>query len=79
MFMKLFIKMDKVKIFICREDHEQDVGQVFMIDQIRASRLFMKNIVKIMSQVKRCRVLEFMNKIESISKWQITTAEHVEG
>ena len=49
-----------------------------MARQIRANRSFMKNMIKIMSQVKRCRVLEFMNKIESIFKWQIMTAEHEE-
>ena len=33
---------------------------------------------KIKSQLKRCRVLKVMNKVESIFKWQIVTAEHAE-
>ena len=79
MFTKSIIKMDKIKIFVCVERIMSSmVSKCFMIGQIRAIRCFMKNIVKVKSQVRRCRVLEFMNKIESISKWQIMTAEHVE-
>ena len=42
------------------------------------SRFFMMSMDKIESQLKRCRVLKVMNKFESIFKWQIMTAEHVE-
>ena len=53
------------------------------MDQLRQSRfvmsrLFMKSMDKIKSQLTRCRVLKLMNMAESIFKWQIMTAEHVE-
>ena len=53
------------------------------IHQIRPSRIVMrvfstKSMDKIKSQLKRCRVLKVMNKLESLFKWQIMTAEYVE-
>ena len=77
--MKLITKIDKGKIFSYAEKiMSRKLNKLFMIRRIKASRFFMKSIVKIMSQVKRCRVLEVLNKIESIFKWQVMIAEHVE-
>ena len=55
-------------------------NNVFMmknINQFRPSRIFM-SMDKIKSSLKRCIVVKVMNKVESIFKWQIMTAEHVE-
>ena len=72
----------KIKlIHLCREDHEQDVEQCFHDEEHRPNQtkqIFMKSMGKIKSQLKRCRVLKLMNKVESIFKWQIMAAEHVE-
>ena len=56
-------------------------NHIFMmknIDQIRPSRLFMKGMDKIKSQLQRCKVLKVINTFESIFNWQIMTGEHVE-
>ena len=56
-------------------------NRIFMIkniNQMKPSRIFMRSMDKIKSQLKRCRVLRVMNKFESIFKWQIMMARHVE-
>ena len=67
--------MDNFKILICVEKStSRMLNWFFMTGQIRAGRFYIKNIAKVKSEVKRCRVLEFMNKIESTFKRQIMTA-----
>ena len=69
----LFIYVDKLN----------NISMTKNMDQLRSSRFvmsrfFMKSMDKIELQLKRCRVLKLMNKFESIFKWQVMTAEHVE-
>ena len=54
-----------------------NISMMENMNQIRASRCVM-SMDEIKSQVRRCRVCKDMNKVESMFKWHIMTAEHVE-